>query len=197
MRITQRIGAMLLAGALSLALGTAALAQQGGPRAQTVPVAWQSRLNLTDDQKAKLKAAGDAYRAELATNANLTTPREKRQANRKARQTYDAAVAGILNPDQQKTLSALKDEAKVYNDMGAPGNSMAVMGLTDDQKAKVKAISEKYSPEITKLRADLKGASDKKPIQDQIRAAQDKMLDEIKTVLTPEQLKQLPKPRKQ
>jgi Spy/CpxP family protein refolding chaperone len=188
---------MLLAGALSLALGTAALAQQGGPRAQTVPVAWQSRLNLTDDQKAKLKAAGDAYRAELATNANLTTPREKRQANRKARQTYDAAVAGILNPDQQKTLSALKDEAKVYNDMGAPGNSMAVMGLTDDQKAKVKAISEKYSPEITKLRADLKGASDKKPIQDQIRAAQDKMLDEIKTVLTPEQLKQLPKPRKQ
>ena len=79
---TTRWGSLLLAGILSLSLAAAALAQRAGPRAQTVPKAWEAKLNLNEDQKTKLKAAGDAYRAELVNSANLTTPKEKRMANR-------------------------------------------------------------------------------------------------------------------
>lgn len=197
MSITQRIGAALAAGVLSLALmGPASAQQQGGRRAQTVPVVWQNKLSLTDEQRAKLKAAADAYRAELANTAGLTTRREKRAASRKARQTYEAAVEAALTPEQVKTLAALREEAKLYRAMGAPGNAMAAMDLSDDQKARVKAITDKYNPELTKLRADQRAASDKKPITDQIRALQARMLDEVKAVLTPEQLKQLPRPRR-
>jgi Spy/CpxP family protein refolding chaperone len=195
---TIRWGSLLLAGVLSLSLAAAAFAQGAGagPRAQTIPKAWEVKLNLNDEQKTKLKAAGDAYRTELASAANLTTPKEKRMAARKARETYDAAVNAALTPDQLKLMATLKEDAKQYSAMGVPGNSMAVMGLSDDQKSKIKTITDKYSPDITKLKADLKAATDKKPVRDQLDAVTAKMMDEVKAVLTPEQLKQLPKPRK-
>lgn len=193
MRISQRLGAYFMAGVLALSLSAGAVAQGArGARAQTIPQVWLNRLSLTDEQKTKIKSATEAYQTELRNSASLTTPREKRQANRKARQTYESAVTASLNPEQQQKLTAMKEEAKQYQGMGQAGNAMVGLNLTDEQKGKIKEISAKYQPELQKLRAEQRTATDKKAVQDQIRGINTKMLDEIKAVLTPEQVKQLP-----
>ncbi len=194
MRIAQRIGAILIAGALSLSLAGAAVAQGGrGARAQTIPQTWLNRLNLNDEQKAKVKTATDAYRAELQTASSLTG-QERRQASRKARETYESAVNGTLNAEQSKQLNAFKEEAKQYEGMGQAANAMVGLNLTDEQKTKVKAIGAKYQPELMKLRQEQRSATDRQAIQQQITAANQKMMEEIKAVLTPDQIKQLPPP---
>ena len=193
MRISQRLGAYLLAGVLALSLSGSVLAQRGGARAQTVPQVWLNRLSLTDEQKTKVKSATEAYQTELRNSASLTTPKEKRQANRKARQAYESAVTAALNAEQQQKLAAMKEEAKQYQGMGQAGNAMVGLNLTDEQKSKIKEIGAKYQPELQKLRAEQRTATDKKAVQAQVRGVNTKMMEEIKALLTPEQVKQLPR----
>jgi Spy/CpxP family protein refolding chaperone len=193
MRLTQRVWAIAVAGALSLTV-SAAFAQKGKAAAArgSLPQVFVNKLNLTDEQKAKIKAATDQFQVEAKAAEALTTPKEKRQANNKARKTYADAVNAALTPEQQKQLAAMKEEAKQFAGMGPIGNQMVGLNLTDDQKTKIKEITAKYQPELEKLRAEQKSASDKKPIADQIKQLTTKVGDEVKAVLTPDQLKQLP-----
>jgi Spy/CpxP family protein refolding chaperone len=68
------------------------------------------------------------------------------------------------------------------------------LNLTDDQKTKVKAIGTKYQPELMKLRQEQRTATDRRAVQQQITALNQKIMEEVKAVLTPEQIKQLPPP---
>lgn len=196
MRIAHRIGALLIAGALSLSLAVAAQAQRGGGRRATVvPRTWLTRLNLTEEQKTKVEAAGQAYRTELQSNA-ASTPQERRQASRKARETYETALNAALSADQQKQLAAWREEARQYPGMGQLASALVGLNLTDEQKTKVKAIGAKYQPELMKFRAELRTAADRQAVQAQITAVNAKVLDEVKAVLTPEQVQKLPEPRR-
>lgn len=196
MRISQRIAAAILTAALSLSLSGAVMAQKGGRGGAgrnnvVIPRLWENKLNLNADQKTKLEAAALAYDKEAEAAAALTTPKEKRQANRRAKDTYTAAVNSALNPEQQKQLSALRTEASEFAGMPNP-MAFATMNLTAEQKTKIKEINAKHQPEIAKLRGELKTAADRKAVQSQIRAANAKLTDELKTVLTAEQVQQIP-----
>lgn len=194
MKVLHRLGALALVGALSLALATGSYAQQGrGRRPQgMLTTAVIARLNLNDEQKTKVQAAGEAY-AKAAQEANaLTTPKEKRQANTKARSEYLAAVNGALNDEQKKQLEAFQAEAKELTAMmGTSGNQMVGLNLTAEQKTKVKEIADKYAPERQKLADELKAASDKKPVQAKITELNKKQMDEIRPLLTDDQKKLL------
>jgi Spy/CpxP family protein refolding chaperone len=199
MRFTRRLTLALLTGALALSLSGEALAQRGQNRRPTGTYAQAilRKLNLNADQQAKVKTAEDAYRAEVEKARASGTPQETRQASRAARRTYQEAVRSALNADQQKQLDAMIAEAQEFRVLG-PGNAaqMAGLNLTAEQKTKVKEIGAKYEPELTKLRAEQRGATDRQAVQAKIREQQTKMLDEIKTVLTPDQVKQLTPPRR-
>lgn len=188
----RQIGSMLLAGVLALSV-SAAFAQKGarGGGGQLIPQSVLAKLNLNEDQQAKVKAASDAYVADLEKSKALATPKEKRQASRQARATYESSVKGALNPDQQKQLQAIVDQAAEFKGMGPMGMRVAALDLTADQKAKVKEIVAKYEPELQKLRASRKDATDKKAVAAEVKSVTAKMTDEIKTVLTPEQAKEL------
>lgn len=189
--VSGRVAAVLLAGSLTLALATSSFAQARARRPTgAIPTAIVSKLSLTDEQKAKVKTANDAYEAEFAEAAKLTTPKEKRAANKVAREKYETAVKAALTADQQKQLDSLLAEAKEYKDFGPMlGSQMAAAGLTPEQKAKVKEINAKYLPELEKLRAAQKEATDKQAVQAQIREQQQKMATDVQAILTPEQQK--------
>jgi Spy/CpxP family protein refolding chaperone len=194
MRLTQRLWAVAVAGALTLTLSSDALAQKGkkaGPRG-AVPQVFLNKLQLTAEQKTKIDAATAEFDKASEAAKALTTPKEKRQATKRARDTYEGAVHSALTPDQQKSLLAMQQEAAQYAGMGPIGNQMVGLNLTDDQKGKIKEIQGKYQPELEKLKAEQKGASDKKPIAAQIKDVNAKMTQEVKAVLTPDQLKLLP-----
>lgn len=190
MHIPSRVAAGLLTAALSLSLMTASLAQQGRGGGG-YPAAIITKLQLTDEQKAKVQAATEVLKTENAAAQQLTTPKEKRQAGKAARDKYEAAVKGALTPDQQTRLDAMLAEAKQFPELGTQAGQMVGLNLTDEQKAKVKEIGGKYQPELQKLRASQKDATDKQAVMAQIREQQGKMMAEIREVLTPEQRKQL------
>lgn len=194
MNLTQRLGAILITGALSLSLLSAAHAQGGGgrraPGLLAPPIV--ARLNLDADQKAKVQAAAEAYIQAVQDANALTAPKEKRQASRKARQDYEAAVKAALNAEQQKQLETFQAEAKELTGMMGPaGNQMVGLNLTAEQKTQVKAISDKYAGDRQKLQAELKAATDKKAVQSQIQDLNKKMIAEIREVLTDDQRKLL------
>lgn len=192
MHISSRVAAGLLTAALSLSLYTAALAQQPrGGGGNGYPAAVITKLQLTDEQKAKVQAAAEALKAENAAAQQLSTPKEKRQAGKAARDKYAAAVKGALTPEQQTKLDAMLAEVKQFPELGTQAGQMVGLNLTDEQKAKIKGIGGKYQPELQKLRASQKDATDKQAVMAQIREQQGKMMTEIREILTPEQRKQL------
>ncbi|HEU4752209.1 MAG TPA: Spy/CpxP family protein refolding chaperone, partial [Armatimonadota bacterium] len=101
-------------------------------------------------------------------------------------------VKEVLNAEQQTQLATLLAEARELRSVG-PGLAaqLAGLNLTAEQKTKVKEIGAKYQPEMSKLRASLRDATDKAPIQAQLREQQTKMTDEVKAALTPEQAQKL------
>jgi Spy/CpxP family protein refolding chaperone len=191
MRVSQRLAAVMLTGILSLSVASGAFAQKGGGRrgGGTYPPALLNQLNLNADQQAKVKAAADAYRAEQVKFQALPTPKEKRQAQRAARGTYESAVRAALDADQQKKLQTIVAEAREYRGMGPMGMQLAALDLNADQKTKVKGIAAKYEPELQKARAG--AGADKKAARMATREVNAKMRTEVMTVLTPEQQKQL------
>lgn len=62
-----------------------------------------------------------------------------------------------------------------------------VLGLTDDQKAKIKVAGLERINTVRPLREQEKTATDKKSIHDQIKAANEKLDTELKSILTQEQ----------
>jgi Spy/CpxP family protein refolding chaperone len=197
MRVPQRIAAVVMAGAMSLSLAVAASAAKPAkgakaPAAAVAPIMLE-KLDLNADQKAKVKDATVSFQAEQKKAQDLSTPKEKRQALMAARQSYQTALKAVLTPEQQQKLEGMMKEAAEYKGLGRMGNNLVGMNLTSDQKEKIKTIGDKYEPELAKLRAEQKGATDKAAGRKQMQGVQSKMMDEVKAVLTPEQLSQMPK----
>jgi Spy/CpxP family protein refolding chaperone len=197
MRVLQRIAALVLTGGMALSLTVAASAAKPAkaPKAAAAAVApvMVEKLDLSADQKARVKEASLNFRAEQKKAQSLPTPKEKRQAMMAARQSYQTALKAVLTIEQQQKLEGMMKEAAEYQGLGPMGNNLVGLNLTSDQKDKVKTIGDKYQPELARLRADQKGATDKAAGRSQIQSVQRKMAEEIKAVLTPEQLSQMPK----
>jgi Spy/CpxP family protein refolding chaperone len=195
MRNYRRVAAIVLAGALSLSLSVAALAQRGERGGQrrggAVPAALLQRLGLSADQQTKIKAAADSYRADTEKARGLTDPQARRQAMRQARQSYESALNAALTSDQQARLKSLQEEARGYRVFGPIGMQLVALDLTDDQKTKIRAIATKYEPEVAKLRSAQRNAGDREQMRTQSRELRGKMRDEVLAVLTPEQKKQI------
>jgi Spy/CpxP family protein refolding chaperone len=197
MRRSLRLAAVLMTGALMLSPAVIASAATGaksshqGHGVAVISQAWYSRLNLTPDQQTKVQAANDTYRADMEKARSLTAPDQKKEAARQAHRAYRDAIQAVLTPDQQNQLQSMMAEAREYHNLGPVGVQLVGLNLTSEQQAKIKEIAARHQPDVEKLQSSLKEAADKKPIHEQIRDLQGKMLDEVKAVLTPEQVAQL------
>lgn len=187
----NRLTTLLVATLLSLGLVTGAVAQKGKKAgSKGIPQAWLVKLNLNADQQGKVKSASDTLAADLAAAKALSTPKEKRQASKAANDKFTGTVSATLNEDQKKLLATMRAEAAEFQAMGPAADRMVGLNLSDEQKTKIKAVAAKYDPELDKLRAEQKGATDKKAVQSQIRDVNQKMVGEISQILNDEQRKQ-------
>lgn len=80
---------------------------------------WMSKeLNLTDDQKAKLKPvlADESKQMQGVRNDTTLTEEQKRDKMKELHQSTDTQINDILTPDQQKKYEDLKSQQKMHHE---------------------------------------------------------------------------------
>ena len=76
--------------------------------------------------------------------------------------------------------------------LGSIGMAVYSLPLSDDQRAKLKEIAARHQPEIQKLReAAAQAGNSRETLRPQAEALQEKINNDVRAILTPEQLKQL------
>jgi Spy/CpxP family protein refolding chaperone len=152
------------------------------------------KLNLSEDQKAKMKTINEDFRTqmtELKKNDNITVKewKSKMQTLRKDQHTK---MQGLLTDEQKAQLEKMKTERKAMRDVNAKARMEKMkikLGLTDDQAAK---MSRNHSEMAEKLKAihdnnSLDEASKKEQMKELMKQQKEKM----KSILTEEQIKKL------
>ena len=141
--------ALLLPGAIALSWAAAPMLPGISAPTQTTAQAQPAqkrgpKLNLTADQKAKLK---------------------------QIRETTESKISEILTPEQRQQMETLKQQRQAQRQSGQPrtgerkGGGMAALNLSEDQKTKIRAIRAQakqdmdaiLTPEQRQQRLDRKG----------------------------------------
>lgn len=83
-----------------------------------------AKLNLTADQKAKIKSLNDKFQKEIQDLMKAGDPQSNRDKFRELSKTHREAMLKILTPAQQKQYKTLIDEArKKFGGPGGPGGA--------------------------------------------------------------------------
>jgi Spy/CpxP family protein refolding chaperone len=131
----------------ALAADAAAAPQASPPPAPAQPevrvAAMLAKLNLTDDQKAKVKEIMEAARTQAQQAAE---PAEKLKAVKDA---VEKIRTSVLTDDQRKQLEGAREKVETGLE-GLGGLFLDKLKLTDDQKAKVKELVAASRAELEK-----------------------------------------------
>lgn len=179
----------------------AAQAQDGSRNHDRKGREFGKELNLTEDQKAKLKSLHEAERNEMrALDKNSSASKEQRKA---VHEKYKTQYEAILTPAQRDEWNQKKEQMKDGRregrdrDWRGKDDQFGQMGafykkelnLTADQETKLKNIFGEYRTKAQDLRANNTLTADQKKTQMQSLAQQ--YMDQGKAVLTPDQLQKL------
>ena len=156
-------------------------------------------LNLTEDQKAKLKSLQEENRkqmTELKKNDNITVKewRSKMEAQRKE---HRAKIQGLLTDEQKAQLEKSKQKRKNrFDESSKEGHDKYRMekmktdlGLSDEQSAKLKSNRDAMVEKIKAIQED-KSLNDETK-KEQVKELKKKQKEDMKSILTEEQLKKL------
>jgi len=152
------------------------------------------KLNLTEEQKAKFKTQNESFRKqmeELKKNDNITVKDWKAKAEN-IRKEHKASIDGILTSDQKAQIEKRKVEAKEKQaTMGKEkGEKMkTVLGLTDEQSAKMQSNRKEIGEKMKSLRESTSLSNEQK--KEQMKELMKKQKESMKSILTEEQLKKL------
>ena len=120
MNVALKLAMACLTLALVLPVAARAAAQGGGgmqgmqmPTPDERLANLSSKLNLTDDQKAKIKPILEDEATKMqALHDDTSTPRmQKMQKGREIHDAHDQQINAILTPDQQAKYAEMKKEA--------------------------------------------------------------------------------------
>jgi Spy/CpxP family protein refolding chaperone len=154
----------------------------GGPMFLLTQKSVQDELKLAPDQVEKIKELAQKQQEAFAGLRDLS--QEERQAKmREMRQANDKALAEVLKPEQMKRLRQIN-----LQQMGAMalGNAETAktLGLTDEQKEKIKAIGDDARKEMQELRQSGGDPDDVRKKTEEIRKSSG---EKMMAVLTDEQ----------
>ncbi|MGA2444781.1 MAG: hypothetical protein ABSG50_05030 [Opitutaceae bacterium] len=149
------------------------------------------RLGLTAEQKAQLKTiraqTAEAVQA-IRANAALTADQKRAQAVT-AWKTSREQMRALLTPDQQAKLAQIKSHPWRLNALAVSRVRMGLLanqlGLTSDQRAKIRDIHTKTVTVVNPIRADASLTPEAKRAK--VRELVEASRTEIHGVLTPEQ----------
>jgi Spy/CpxP family protein refolding chaperone len=152
----------------------------------------QKELKVTDEQKTKIKEFSDAQRAKMQEAFSGGAPDQEKMAEMRkaATEAGDKFVKDTLNADQQKRIKQL-----LYQAMGIRAFSnddvVKTLSLTDDQKGKVKTLSDEMRKDQQELMQDLRGGGDAATeARKKMTTLGKEYLAKAADVLTPDQRKQ-------
>ena len=157
-------------------------------------------LNLTDAQKAQMKANMEEYRSQMkALEANdVVSVKEMKEKKRALHEQQKAKMEAILTADQKAQLA--QSRAKMESQRaGMESNRMekmkAELGLSNDQAAKLKSQNEATRAKIKALKDDQTLSQDAKKAQ--MKTIKEAAKAERKNLLTAEQLKKMEEMKKE
>lgn len=166
-------------------------------------------LGLSEQQKTKIKPILDEhYKQKQAIWADKNLTREQRRAKmQELRGTVHNKITPILTPEQNKKAADMwtsignrHQGRKGFNKPGHPGKAHRIgpnehlakmtscLGLSDEQQAKIKPILDEQYKQKQAVRADKKLTRDQR--QTKMQELRVQLHDQVKPILTPEQLKQ-------
>lgn len=115
----------------------------------------QDELKLTTDQVDKVKQVAEKMRGSFTGRPEGGDRQEAMKKLEEARQAADKEIGGILSADQSKRLKEIVLQQAGPMALARPDVAKD-LGLTDEQQAKVKEITEGFS---TSLRDQLRGGA--------------------------------------
>jgi hypothetical protein len=158
------------------------------------------QLNLSDAQKEQFKAQRESFHKqmeELKKNDNITV-KEWRSRMEILRKDQRSKMQGILTSDQKAQLEKMKAEHKAMNEIDAKARMEKMklhLGLSDEQATKINANRTEMMEKMKALRENDKMDEENKKVQ--MKDLMKKQKEQMKSILTEEQMKKLQEGRKQ
>ena len=157
------------------------------------------KLNMTDDQKTKMKSLHETFRkemSELKKNEDITVKEWKSKRATLVKKHHDA-MQNVFTPEQKAQIEKMKLERK-SKAAAFEKNRMEKMktelGLTDAQVSKFNKLHESTR---TQMKAIFDNAQlDKTQKREQMQAVMKKHKEELNSIYTDEQKKKLEEKRK-
>lgn len=151
-----------------MSVSVTAFSQNGGKMQHRESKDFGKELNLSDEQKAKVKELNDTYKVkvdELRKKSSLSKDERRKQMRDLSDQKHND-MKQILTADQIAKLDSRKDRRQDIRKQAPRGKKQNLrqpmmhrgdsflkgLNLTDDQKAKVKALNEEYAKKSKALR---------------------------------------------
>jgi Spy/CpxP family protein refolding chaperone len=166
-------------------------------------------LNLTEDQKAKMKSIREAQKAEMKSLKADGKSEEDKDARKALHEKYKTQIDAVLTSEQKAKLDQRKDDWKEKGKAGKldgfgkgqkgdKKDRMKEFGkelnLTTDQQAKVKSINEDFKGKMETLRKNSTLSQEEK--REQVKKLAESHKTSLKAVLTQEQIAKMEEARK-
>lgn len=141
-------------------------------------------LNLTDDQKARIKSIHETTQQQVQAvrQDKSLTDAQKQNKIKEIRLTTKEQIKAVLTPAQQQKLKETR--TKMQERRGNRGD-MAGLNLTDQQKAQIKSIREDARQQVQAIQNDSSLAKEQKMAK--VKEIRKATIEQIKSILTPEQ----------
>ena len=152
------------------------------------------KLNLTEDQKAKFKTQRETFHKQmedLKKNENITVKEYKTRLEN-IRKEQKSTADRILTSEQKSQLEKMKADRKGKAEQMGKQRSERMkteLGLTDAQSAKIESNRKEMGEKMKTIREN-KSLSDEQK-KEQMKELMKKQKENMKSVLTEEQLKKL------
>lgn len=154
-----------------------------------------SKLNLSKEQQDALVKINSDYRSSMAElrkkESTITVSDYKAQMKELNKKRHDN-VQNVFTPEQKEQLTKMRAERKAKFDSTSKGRHQkmkADLGLSTEQSAKMKSLRETTHTKIKAIKEDQALNDDEK--KQQVMAAFKQQHEEMKAILTPEQMKKL------
>lgn len=186
-----------------MSVSIVAFSQNGGKMQQKERKDFAKELNLSDEQKTKVKELNDTYKVkvdELRKNSSLSKEERRKQMRDLSNQKHND-MKQILTADQITKLDARKDRRQDFKQGPRKGKGqnqrppmmrrndncrmdcMKTLNLTEDQKSKMKELSQQYAEKRKALRDEQTKAfegiltADQKAKLDSLKDTRPRMMD--------------------
>ena len=153
---------------------------------------YRTDLGLSDKQATQVRDAYDQAQGarKPVLNDKSLLPSDRSAKLKEIAQTLDTSIDAALTPDQQAKLKALRlKTAASFQAQGRVQMISGPVGLTDDQKAKLKPILSDAFLKMTDVRADT--TLDARTKGQRLGEIQKQMDADVAAVLTPDQQQKL------